>query len=95
VSDTASIELELFRELIHELVRADIISDDMIDSVRERFDAQARIHEGTETGEKFEQLAHMATVLPFEAAAPSPAEFHAEQRRARMRVVSDGGKAQD
>lgn len=80
---------------MRELTRREIITEDMLTSIEQGFESQARIYDGSSRAESFAHMAHMARVLPIEAAAPSPSEFQAEQRRARIRIVADGGKAQD
>jgi hypothetical protein len=95
VSDPASLELVLFRELMLQLVRAGTITDDMISNVERQFEAEARQHQGSDRGERYEQLAHMARVLPIEAAALSASDFYAGQRRKQLHVITpDGGNDQ-
>lgn len=92
MSEPASLELELVRELVLELIRAGVITDDMIERVEHRFEGEARAYAGNSRAERYEQLAHMARLLPIEAAAPTVTEFNADYRRRQLRVVpADGG----
>lgn len=92
MSAPASLELELFRDLMLQLVRAGTITEEMIGRVERQFEAEARQHRGSDRAERYEQLAHMARVLPIEAAALSASDFYADQRRKRLHVIApDGG----
>lgn len=91
MDDPASLDLELLRELVLELIRTGTITDEMIGNVERRFESEARRYRGSDRAERYEQLAHMASVLPVEAAAPTATEFEAEQRRKHIRLIPDGG----
>lgn len=91
MSDAANLDAELFREIMLEMIRRGIVTDEIIGSVERRFEAEARSLAGNSRAERYEQLAHMARLLPVEAAAPSVVEFNADQRRRHIRLVPDGG----
>lgn len=93
VDETATrARLLLLEEMMRELYRRDIVTDDILDEVASRLSASADRVGGTEA-EIAEHAAHMATMLPIEAAAPSQSDWEAERRRARMRIVPDGGNS--
>jgi hypothetical protein len=82
----------MLRELMLELIRADVITGDVLGSVERRFEGEARANAGNSRAERYAQLAHMARLLPIEAAAPTTAEFHAGQRRRQLHIIMpDGG----
>jgi hypothetical protein len=92
VDDPASLDAELLRELMLEMIRAGAISDDMVASVQRRFEGEARFHEGTSREDRYRQLAHMAGLLPIEAQAMPSNDFDAARRRRQLRIVTpDGG----
>lgn len=79
--DPLRIRLSVLEEVARELIRSGAITDDMIQTVATRLEA-----DDTESGEI---AAHQARMLPIEADAPTRSEWEAERRRARMRVVSE------
>jgi hypothetical protein len=92
LTNSADLELEMLRELVLELIRADVISQEMIARIERQFEAEAHRHSGNSRAERYEQLAHMTRLLPIEAVGPSASDFHAEQRRKRLHVIApDGG----
>jgi hypothetical protein len=92
LTNSADLELEMLRELVLELIRANVISEGMVARVERQFEAEAHRHSGNSRAQRYEQLAHMARLLPIEAAGPSPSDFHAAQRRKRLHVITpDGG----
>ena len=88
---SADLELEMLRELVLELIRADVITEEMIGRVERQFEAEAHRQIGNSRAERYEQLAHMTRVLPIEATAPSASDFHAGQRRKRLHVIAPVG----
>lgn len=77
------IRLAVLEEIVRELIRSGVLTDEMIEAVANRLEA-----DDTEAGEI---AAHQARMLPIEAAMPTQSEWEAAQRRKRMRVISDGG----
>lgn len=88
------LDAELFRELIHALIRRGVIEQGDIDEVEAKFTRLANHHRGSSRRHRYEQLAHRAAVLPLDATAEDEAQFAAAQRRARIRPVPDGGNSQ-
>lgn len=74
----------LARALIAHLVRRGDLDQIEIDEIAEGLDA---------AGEP--DAAHLCRLAFVEALAPSQSEWEAERRRARMRVISDGGNPPD
>lgn len=86
--DTLRARLEFLEEMVRELFRREVITDDMVAAVAERFGSRAdRANFGDAA--IADHCAHMAAMLPIEANAPTESEWEAERRRARLRVVQD------
>lgn len=66
--------------LIEQLVRVGVLEADDIDEMASRLEA---------SGDRDD--AHQCRTAYVQALAPSASDWEAEQRRARMRVISDGG----
>jgi hypothetical protein len=82
--------LEFLEEMFRELYRRDVVTDEMLRAVADRFGSQAD-RASPSGAEVANHCAHMAVMLPIEAQAPTQSEWTAEQRRTRMRLISDGG----
>jgi hypothetical protein len=78
-------QLELFSALFGEMVRANILTDEMIERVALRFEGLAHAHRGSDREEQYTHLASAARILPMRARAPTPSEQHAEYERRQMR----------
>lgn len=78
--------LTFLEELVRELYRQDIVTDEMLDTVAERVAAKATNHGPTEAG-VLEDAAHMARMIPFEASETIETESdrHAAFQRKQMR----------
>jgi DUF1680 family protein len=86
--DTLRARLEFLEEMVRELYRRGVITDDMVAAVAERFGSRAdRANFGDAA--VADHCAHMAVMLPIEASTPTQSEWEAERRRARLRVVED------
>lgn len=90
--------LTFLEELVRELYRQDIVTDEMLGTVAERLAAKATNHGPTEAG-VLEDAAHMANMVPFEASETVETEsdrraaFQRRQMRERTAMISgpDGG----
>lgn len=87
-----SLEAELFSSVIVMMLRKGIISRDDMAEVAEEFERRADEHGEGEAKERLEQLAHLASCLILEAAAPPVSEWRADQRRSRFRVIESNSE---
>ena len=86
VSDiTTQDQLALFGALFEELVRAGILTEDMVENVALRFDGLAHEYRGSDREDQYSHLALAARLLPGRATAPTPSARRAEYERRQMR----------
>ncbi|RSV15682.1 hypothetical protein CA235_07470 [Sphingomonas sp. ABOLF] len=78
-------QITLFGALFEELVRAGVLTDDMVENVALRFDGLAHEYRGSDGGEQYSHLAFAARLLPGRARAPTVSERRAEYERRQMR----------